>query len=59
MMPLPVFSGGEHVPKSQRARRQFAARFLIMYANELVQITRLIVPARMANLWPHHHALPG
>ena len=56
---VPVFSGGEHVPKSQRARRQFTARLLILYANELIQITRLLVPARIANLWPHHHALPG
>ncbi len=56
---VPVFSGGEHVPKSQGARRQFSARLLILYANELIQITRLLVPARIANSWPHHHALLG
>ena len=56
---LPVFSSGEYIPKSQRARRQFAASLLILYANELIQITRLLVPARIANVWPHHHALLG
>jgi len=50
MMTFSVFSGRKHVPKSQRARRQFSARLLIMDANQLVQITRLLVPARIANL---------
>jgi hypothetical protein len=53
----PVFYSEEHEPKSQSARRQFAARLLILYANELIQITRLPVHARIANVRPLHALL--